>query len=292
MAKLIVQFMHPGGEQIIRNSIPKKEIIAPKMPWNYKGHRRKFICQPGAYIDDNGCVVNSEKIYFWGEWESESLFYNVTSSSINGPVYCHCELIVNKVATYKPIPPKTCFLQNTDPYVFGDSFKYAICQQRGKLKTLDKGSIIMFGSHLGGKFVLDTVFVVAGWIDYEISRKKLTISNSSLLTQTYIDVVLDPYARSITKASHRIYFGATPTNSVDGMYSFVPCSLTGQFARPIVCHSIIPVSDKLTQRYKIIDETCSQKIWRDLVGITKAAELKLGVFIKEPTPSAFGHAFR
>jgi predicted nucleotidyltransferase len=71
-------------------------------------------------------------------------------------------------------------LRNTDPFVFGGKFMYTLCQQYKKekhtstltptkLHSLEKGSVILFGSRLNHDFVLDTVFVVKCWKDH---RKK------------------------------------------------------------------------------------------------------------------------
>jgi len=53
-------------------------------------------------------------------------------------------------------------LQNTDPFVFGGEFRYSWCLQpsRRSLRDLDMGSVILFGSRVNWKFVLDTVFVL------------------------------------------------------------------------------------------------------------------------------------
>jgi hypothetical protein len=63
-------------------------------------------------------------------------------------------------------------LQNTDPFVFGERFLFTICQQHTatgptQLRFLERGSVILFGSSVGRRFVLDTVFVVSRWIDHD-----------------------------------------------------------------------------------------------------------------------------
>ena len=67
---------------------------------------------------------------------------------------------------YWTAPPDLPNLQNTDPYVFGERFRYSNCRQntkKGPLPTqrLATGSVIPFGSGLDGEFVLDTAMVVA-----------------------------------------------------------------------------------------------------------------------------------
>ena len=59
-------------------------------------------------------------------------------------------------------------LHNTDPFIFGDRFLYSNCKQATstRLRSLGRGSVIAFGSHTARRWVLDTVMVVAGSVDY------------------------------------------------------------------------------------------------------------------------------
>jgi hypothetical protein len=52
--------------------------------------------------------------------------------------------------------------------VWGDAIRYTFCRQpgNGKLRRLGRGSVILFGSSLDHRFVLDAVLVVAGWIEH------------------------------------------------------------------------------------------------------------------------------
>ena len=113
--------------------------------------------------------------------------------------------------------------QNTDPWVFGDNFLYSNCRQNNKrgtptaLQKLKPGSVISFGSTISGKFVVDTVFVVAG-------SKAYTPRNPPATEEAFRYCTL----QSITcednfDLSYTLYQGATLENPYSDMYSFVPC---------------------------------------------------------------------
>ncbi len=131
-------------------------------------------------------------------------------------------------------------LQNTDPFVYGDRFHYTFCQQHTKrgptlLRNLDRGSVILFGScRSKNHFVIDTVFVVKDWIDYD--RNSCLTKVLPHIDPTYAAVsfspfwkhnFLDPYQEVVSAESpgptFRLYNGATLDDPVDGMFSFFPC---------------------------------------------------------------------
>ena len=128
--------------------------------------------------------------------------------------------------------------QNTDPFVWGDSILYGACRQdrNGKLRNLGRGSLILFGSSLGGAFVLDTVFVVAGWVSHH--RDTYQRELAGLTSEAHMRATLEPWHGWNNNLTFRLYFGATPANPVVGMYSFVPCQpaagTRSGFPRPII----------------------------------------------------------
>jgi hypothetical protein len=243
-----VQFMHPGAEA----SAGSDGI----MPWNTGSHKRKFLEVPGR------CRRNAKDyegpLRFWAEWEPESR-------------------VVQKIAGPDRVPfgPKRVCepfytvrefhvgdkLQNTDPFVFGGFF-YTLCQQYKRingsnefhamqLTRLARGSVILFGSCLGRKFVLDTVFVVDRWedhdgADYQMLKKRVP--------KGYWDVTLAAWYKDsvggcsgtaqtggllpIHENRYRLYWGATVDRPVEGMFSFFPCQpahLSSRgFARPVI----------------------------------------------------------
>lgn len=218
----IIQFPHPGGE----HSYDKNNKAFKS--WNKKSHRRKFLLADGDYVKGNKQLSGS--LVFWGEWEPPSLVEKL--EHIKGdflPKYLH-----------KPVLPKEIpfgHLENTDPYVFENAFKYFVCKQ-WKVKTkketslarLEKGSIILFGNTVGKErkqsfFQLDTVFVISDYIDYDPSD--INALNDKRVSKAYKDIV---YYRCFRKPQPfslklRLYIGATFDNPYNGMYSFSPAKV-------------------------------------------------------------------
>jgi hypothetical protein len=138
--------------------------------------------------------------------------------------------------------------QNTDPWVFGDCFRYSNCKQQSQraLQQLAPGSLILFGSTLDGNFVADTVFVVrdSQWFrraqppDCDDAFRVCTIQ--SLLTDT-----------ECSGEAFTLYRGATHDVPVNGMYSFVPCRREdcGQprFCRPTISLPVCYLNPASTQ---------------------------------------------
>lgn len=222
----IVQFTHPGPEHK-----PDKKNGNHKS-WNDGNHKRKFINAYGKYVQGNDLKENS--LMFWGEWEPPSSVLKLDSQGNKFlPNWLH--------KPYLPtiLPTATGYqqsFQNTDPLVFGDSFRYFVCKQfkpkrkkETSLAKLEKGSIILFGS-TGNQntneafFQLDTVFVVSDYIMYDPSDINAL---SNYKTNNYRNFVFkmafpNPINYSLKL---RLYIGATYDNPVFGMYSFTPARL-------------------------------------------------------------------
>lgn len=223
MTRYVVQFPHPSNEYRVKGKIGV-------MPWNTKRHARKFLSSPGTALDESGAPVHGDLV-FWGEWESESRYRALEGR----PTDAHPR------AVHRPYwvdPEDGPFRQNTDPYVFGDCFRYTNCKQlrAGRpswLQSLDLGSVILFGGSRCEEFFVDTVLVVA-------SRHPWSVRAT--------EEVLDPVLRRVTCDSVRtdpnplddftLYEGATAADPFDGMCSFVPCmpedSAPQGFVRPVV----------------------------------------------------------
>lgn len=156
----IIQFLHPNIEAQPKNDYDK--IIS----WNnYETHRRKYLLSNGEYLDQNG-EVKSGDLTFWGEWEPQSEIIKVSNPTPHLPKF------INKPFLDLSESIRT---HTTDPYVFGENFKYFICRQRKNhlvLKHLEKFSMILFGSCINEKFCLDTLFVV--------SEKRVNYSSNNL----------------------------------------------------------------------------------------------------------------
>ena len=203
------------------------------MPWNTGSHRRKFLSAGGACTDDTG-RVKSGTIAFWGEWESPSRVRQKFSPTAGLPHYLH-----------EPLPPNDVpagFRQNTDPWVFGPTFLYSNCKQltpHGKpsaLQRLARGSVILFGSSIDGRFCHDTVFVVAG-----AERFSRADSDHLDVPEIYRKATLESL-RTTRRVDQRhveltLYRGATAVEPVEGMFSFIPAQPADadvvRFRRPV-----------------------------------------------------------
>jgi hypothetical protein len=173
---LFVQFLHPGGEHIPdRNN-------QHHINWNQRKHKRKFLKNSGTYLEGDRKITSD--LIFWGEWEPQSdIIQKFKIEREDEPKHL--------VQPYFSVPQHEEFLQNTDPFIFGDNFYYVCCQQATKkgftqLRFLESGSVIIFGSCLNQKFVLDTVFVVDRYYDIE-SLNQI----SQYVSDTYVDVTLN-----------------------------------------------------------------------------------------------------
>lgn len=263
--RLLVQFMHPGDEP----------GFGEGLAWNQGPHRRKFLRCPGTWLD--GEVPREGPMMFWGEWEPESRAQRVSQPLPDGPRQVFSPYYVRPATFVRH--------QNTDPFVFGPRFLYSNCQQRRRtgptvLQRLDRGSIILFGSHRRGRFTLDTVLVVA-------DRTPLTPSTSGRLEvpQAFLDVTVGPLferqaaaqeverrARgmcvTVTGATYVLYRGATFEDPVDGLYSFTPCQPSAEsprgFARPTIAGSYI--SSTLTQSFRTqsLEAPDARAVWNDV----------------------------
>ena len=277
-----VQLIHPGGEPTAsRGGI-----------WNRGDHVRKFLRVRGECVLD-GRLVEGE-LDFWGEWEAESKLLDEYSSPIpGGPARVWRPYWLNK-DNYRG-------LQNTDPFVFG-GFRYTGCMQRRKngpnqLRYLAKGSVVLFGSRVGGQFVVDTVFVVDYWIDHHADNYRRLLAGK--VPDAYWDVTLEPrYANESGKESWiclpgeglswRLYFGATYDEPVDGIFSFTPCQMSGTsgsgFARPTIDLSGI-VKPGLQRSYLLNPQKDLADIvdlWKMVADQVQAQGLAMGVSLEVP----------
>lgn len=219
LRRCFVQFMHPGPEHG-----PDRDGAKA---WNADAHRRKFLAAEGTYLENLKAGPESGVIVFWGEWEPESEVRRVPEPrERDAPRWLHEPYYLRPASYSRRGKP----LQNTDPFVFGDHFLYTICRQftrtRGEwrpsfLHDLAAGSVILFGSHRRGEFLLDTVFVVADSVLHRATDWRASLAEQ--VGGTYADVTLGPLHDEGSFGEPRLYFGATPEAPVAGMFSFVPC---------------------------------------------------------------------
>jgi hypothetical protein len=281
-----VQFLHPGKEH-------KPDRGAFKC-WNHNAHKRKFLQCNGRRF---GSEVE-EPLHFWAEWEPESeVIAEIAEPFADEPKFTHAPYYIQRKSY--------AGLQNTDPFVFGNNFFYTGCQQHTisgptKLRYLKRGSVILFGSCLNERsFALDNVFVVDHWIDHRANNFKSLLKNHVPIE--YLEVTLLPWyeldqcshkkqpcASSVPERSWRLYFGATPANPVEGMFSFFPCqpaqlSPRG-FARPTISISDV-VTGKLSQGKKLnagLDLGRIRELFSLVRSQVESVGLHLGVYAEIP----------
>ena len=284
-ALCFVQFIHPGKEHRLD--------LDGKKAWNRRVHKRKFVeCEGQCCLRRGHCFEGL--LRFWTEWEPESdVITEIDEQVPNGPRFIY--------RPYYVVPKSYTGLQNTDPYVFGD-FHYTGCQQNTKrgptqLRFLSRGSVILFGSSVDGKFAIDTVFVVDKYEDHD-ARDYIKLKK--LVSPLYWDVTLATWyknnssksscAEGLPSHSWRLYWGATHDSPVEGMFSFFPCmpaaSSPKGFPRPAIVNPTI-ITEGLLQGKRTnrqlglsIDEV--RKLWIDVCTQVESQKLWLGTHADRP----------
>ena len=96
---------------------------------------------------------------------------------------------------YYVIPDAGCGgLHNTDPFIFGERFLYSNCKQLSgkRIRSLARGSVVAFGSEKAGQWVLDTVLVVADFVDYTAAQAPSALAG--FVPEAFLDVTGGPLA--------------------------------------------------------------------------------------------------
>jgi hypothetical protein len=219
MAKLKVQLNHPGNQKPFKMgegySLWNEKIYRE---WNCGNHFRKFILNDGLFISDiRDKEPKKSDLYFWGEWEGNSFF-----EPLSNPNYKSLPNGIHK--PFHSIPQNGT--QNTDPYIYGEYFKYATCKQTGALYKLSEDSLILFGSTYPslGKFYIDTVFVVKSFE----SAVDVCSNSAKNYTKTYKEQTLEQlnteYLGPNPSTKKKLYHGKTWFEN-SNYFSFVPCKL-------------------------------------------------------------------
>jgi len=226
MAPLKVQLIHPGVQMNYnckRKNNPGYRWINNDLirEWNTdKEHKRKFIHHCGDYVTDiNSQPIKTDDLFFWGEWEGNSYF----------TPFCDCKndkrLWPNGVHNlFHSLEIRGS--QNTDPYIFGDNFIYAICRQNGQLRNLDPGSVILFGTVYNSEkekvFAIDTVFVTSSrWH----SSKDVCAKKGKEYSQIWHEESCEQFGDDFVDKNFRVYKSQTWWDNKD-FFSFVPTRLT------------------------------------------------------------------
>ena len=225
-----VQFPHPGEEHQpspdgkgkawnwLKNTPTRRKPEGSDNP-----HRRTFFQIEGIRLTDSEEVRGP--LWAWGEWEAEAKVVAPLHSQGREPT-----------TLFEPYwTPKDSFenLHNTDPFIFG-GFYYTDCKQgtsaslRGML-DLEIGSVIIFGSGFSNSWVLDTVFVVADYVDHCAHNYRERLNNR--VPDGYEQVVLGPTYGEHASRRHlprRLYIGATHENPVNDIVQFLPLHAAGR----------------------------------------------------------------
>ena len=247
--------------------------------WNHDPrHYRKFIRNEGEYIKGIGEKPEKANLLFWGVWEGNSVF-NLINNGKGSPKGIH--------EPFHSTIIRGC--ENTDPYIYGEYFKYAICKQSGQLCYMDNGSLILFGTVYPSKkaFFLDTVFVIGGYD----SAQEVSETNCSNFSPTYREETLeqfedDDYLKPNTKSKLRLYHGITYDEN-NNYFSFVPCKIDQgkDFQRlrialndPWFTLSANPTGKSFLRKCK----GTPQETWEKIVKIALEQGFYLGIKFKEP----------
>jgi len=220
----IIQFFHPWLEHRYDYVIDQEKYFKN---WHTvaTNHKRKFMVNEGSYIEKD--IRKEGKLLFWGEWEPPSYVERIDTQTncshySKSPEYLHTPVLPNLdiIKEYQ----EAHFYQNTDPFVFGKNFNYAIClQKKEKLRKLENGSLILFGSQdvLSCRFVIDTVFVVKEKTPYS-TLDDLKDKNLGIYPEIVTKMILNKEMKVENPERLTLYTGATYDDQENGMFSFVP----------------------------------------------------------------------
>jgi hypothetical protein len=277
---ITVQLNHPSNEKpfIIGNGYFQvnnqivREWNNDTLPDGKQPHYRKFICNSGEFIVNLKSKPQKGNLLFWGEWEGNSFFTPliVGSGTPNGIHEPFHSIEVRGV-------------QNTDPYVFGDFFKYAICSQNGIMCNLSNGSLILFGTTTNIGFLLDTVFVI------KKNESAASVSNSNAINYTNV------YREETLEQLGSIYLGANPSSvnkiyhsqtwwDCDEYFSFVPCKIASSncYSKAILNFSWM-AKQKVGHPFKHFANRKPIDIWNDIVDSVLKQGFSIGVKLYEPS---------
>ncbi len=278
-----IQLNHPGhqkpfvmgkGYSKVGNNILRE--------WNNDNfHYRKYISNKGYYVDAfSDLYPKQSELFFWGEWEGNSLFIPYPKDDFrlfpNG---------IHKLFHSTQMRG----LQNTDPYIYGDNFKFCVCKQSGKLCSLVLDDLILFGTTFPsiGKFYIDTVFIVK-----EFKQSSSIQSNNGLgYTQVYKEATLEQlneylkYPQNLN--NKRLYTGKTWFEDKE-YFSFVPCKVGEQHSgferffilldNPDFQLSRNPTGKSFMKK-AILN---SKELFKKILELCKEQSFSLGIKIEEP----------
>jgi hypothetical protein len=284
-----VQLNHPGGQKFFEIDKGYKEVNGNIVrTWNTElQHYRKFIHNKGHYISylDDLTPIESD-LFFWGEWEGDSFFQPIIN-----PDY---RILPNGIHRlfYSTFGIGS---QNTDPYIYGHSFKYCICKQRGRLRSLQLDDLIIFGTVMPslGKFFVDTVLVVK----VGQSSRDIQANGGFEYSQVYKAQTLNRLSEYLgsnrVSAKTNVYHGKSWWDDQQ-YFSFVPCKLecgTNGFERVFVelTNPLFQLSTNSQTNVSYLRRCMldSRGLWFELVKICLSQGFLLGVRFEEPEIASF-----
>lgn len=289
----IVQFLHPGKEA---------EPLKPNdltIEWNnHLEHRRKFIVSEGRSLDCNNHLIEN-KLAFWDEWEAQSKIKVINKGNKGAPRYFNFPFLDISV-------PKR--FHTTDPFVFGERFRYFICRQQAcfnLLPNLSPGSIILFGSNINRHFCLDTLFVVSE-IKMHYTLYDIKLFASQLNKDAFYYAGIEPVMFNAKCVEEKNEEGGClkfpdlkltcyqavsydEKESYNGIFSFAPCKyyeeenpIKSVFVQPEI--NLEFISPTMTRGIKAIEVSYDkvQAYWSNIVEQIRNSNLGLGVRFKMP----------
>lgn len=322
-APKLIQFTHPIAEHIPSDSIISTGLPPWKYKWNTKDHKRKFLQVAGRYLEKKNekwveCLSDDIKIWCEAEWDTKCDKIPASSYPSHAgvsplPRFCH-----HFVPVGFEIPG--AYGINTDPYVFGNVFKYLLCRQEKSitLRSLPSNSIILFGSYKqtgfqNGKkqfsFFLDTVFVVdkvlCNVTPGKVPPSSIINKYPSYVTHAYYRRTLSrlavqgnknecshirPCTKSINKLS--LYIGRMYSQDNKSLFSFVPIIPNSDcYPRPILDSLKVRKSgggivEAISPNpgpagIKVTDIDSPNDVWNDLMNHLISQNYFPGVFFNE-----------
>ena len=273
MAVLKVQLNHPGKEKLFRigNGYQKVNDLIIR-EWNDDPrHYRKFLENEGEYITSLNIKPQNGNLLFWGEWEGNSVFTPINRgkgipNGIHKPF--HSTLI------------RGC--ENTDPYIFGDCFKYATCSQTGELTNLIPDSLILFGTTKDIGFELDTVFVVKTFEPAQSVFSNKGKDYSRVYYEETLEQLGETYLGPNPSKYERLYDSQTWWDN-KGYFSFVPCKVaTGEVFQKAILPIPPMAKQKVGHPYQHLSNLDHIELWYFVVNEVIKQGFCLGIRFTEP----------
>jgi hypothetical protein len=270
---------------------PKSDLVGNICLWNRSApHHRKLLSSTEATVIDAGNnVLQYQDITFIGEWECCSSFVPCGQKSpfnlIHTPIHSkHDDAILD--------------CMNTDPYVFGDEFKWICCKQPNKSR-IRRGDIVLFGSYTllnrkVDKMLIDTVFVVDRVIGIEeFDPAQFTwCYNDVTITHTK-DKKGTKIAESTENKDFYIVLGKMydPAKSYEENvpFSYVPCRRTSNgLMDKLILDRHLPIKElaggplRIGQNGGHLDIDDHLDAWDVVTRLVRSNGCDLGVYMPEP----------